>query len=253
MAVLTTEDERLARDLRALAVQLTLRDQRERMRLAGILHDHLQQLIVAARMRVEAMGRTGAEGYREVCAILDEAIREARSLAAELGPAALQQHGLCGGLRSLAGLMSRSGAFAVHLTGEETDVPVTEDMRLLVFDCVRELLLNASRHSGAPSAEVTVSVATDGFVEVEVRDGGRGFDLDAVRERRAGGGSGLFGVEQRLVPAGGSLRVISTPGRGTIATVRVPVAAASDTPGRSGQGDQPTYSTAGEPCDSRTA
>ncbi len=95
-----------ATQLRALAGELTLTEQRERSRLAKFLHDHLQQLLVAAKYRTAVLGRAGDEVVRqatkEVEELIDESIAESRSLTAELSPPILHEAGLNAGLEWLA-------------------------------------------------------------------------------------------------------------------------------------------------------
>ena len=93
--------------LRALAGELTLTERRERKRLAKVLHDHIQQLLVAAKYRVVALGREESDRAkqfaREIGELIDESIAESRSLTAELSPPVLHEGGLNAGLNGLPG------------------------------------------------------------------------------------------------------------------------------------------------------
>ena len=83
--------EHRAAQLRALAGELTLSEQRERSRLAKVLHDHLQQLLVAAKFRLTILGRCGDDVLKQAASeieeLIDESIASSRSLTAELEPA----------------------------------------------------------------------------------------------------------------------------------------------------------------------
>jgi CheY-like chemotaxis protein len=222
--------ERLAEramQLRALAGEITLSEQRERRRLAGILHDHLQQLLVAAKFRVTALGQTGDDetgrAASEVEQLLNTSIAEARTLTAELSPPTLRTGGLKGDLAWLARSMADRHGLSVALSVEDDLPHLAEDVRILLFESVRELLFNAAKHAHVPSAEVTVRRAAGQTISITVSDEGAGFDTS--RLKRAGetdGGFGLFSVRERLDMLGGSMVIDSAPGRGSQFTLAVP-------------------------------
>lgn len=226
----TREVEQQALQLRALAGQLSSTEQRERKRLARILHDHIQQLIVAAQMQVDWMTRdqnftrvrTTARG---VHGMLQEALQASRSLTVELSPPVLQETGLIGGLNWLASRMQETHQFSVNLRASNRAEPPTEDVRFLLFECVRELLLNAVKHSGVRKADVTLARKNKNSIWLSVRDKGAGFNPDVVRKRRPEESSfGLFSIQERVAQLGGRMELDSAPGRGTEVTLIVPVA-----------------------------
>jgi signal transduction histidine kinase len=225
----TAQVQRLADQLHALAVQLSRTEQRERKRVARILHDHIQQLLVAARMQLAAARRDhDVERVQSMLlgadAVLQEAVDASRSVAIELSPPILHQAGLIGGLKWLAARMAESNDFRVHLRADETAEPAAEELRLLLFECVRELLFNALKHSGAREAHVALDRAGDGSARIVVQDEGRGFDPEQLRTRQAGDLTfGLFSIQQRLVDIGGEMAIDAAPGRGTRITLAVPL------------------------------
>ena len=88
-----------------------------------------------------------------------------------------------------------------------------------VFRVVQESLTNVTRHSQA--REVVISMQRCGpHLQVVVRDDGQGFDTDVVGKGR---GFGLFGMRERVLALGGSLRIASAPGQGTAVTIKLPV------------------------------
>ena len=94
--------EHRAEQLRALAAELTQAEHRERRRLAHIIHDHLQQLLVGAKfglgsLRNNVKTKAAQETIGQLADTLDEAIRSARSLTAELSPQVLHEKGPDGG------------------------------------------------------------------------------------------------------------------------------------------------------------
>jgi signal transduction histidine kinase len=75
----------------------------------------------------------------------------------------------------------------------------------------QEAIVNAARHSGAPSVAVYAEVEPD-QVTVFVRDRGRGFDFGLVANDRGGIAESITGRMQRN---GGRAAIRSIPGRGT--------------------------------------
>lgn len=224
----TAEVRQQADQLRALAVDLSRTEQRERKRLARVLHDHIQQLLVAARMKLEWIRREEhPEKSRETAdgldAILKEALAASRSLTLDLSPPALHEAGLAGGLSWLASRMLEKNQFVVHLRADGQAEPHLEEMRFLLFECVRELLFNIIKHAGVEEAQVFLSRTAEGLVQVTVSDSGKGFDPDRLLRRRSDEVTfGLFSIQQRLAHIRGSMEIESKPGRGTKITLTVP-------------------------------
>jgi CheY-like chemotaxis protein/anti-sigma regulatory factor (Ser/Thr protein kinase) len=94
------------------------------------------------------------------------------------------------------------------------------DQALLVFQSVRELLLNIAKHSGTGEAFLSLDQA-DGYLRIEVRDEGRGF---TVSSHTTGASSrfGLFSIRERMRALGGTFDIESAPGKGTTATLTLP-------------------------------
>jgi PAS domain S-box-containing protein len=224
----TAELVQRAAQLRALAGELTLYEQRERRRMAKILHDHLQQLLVGAKYSITALNDHCDKAVQQVSwkvgQLLDESIHASRSLTAELSPPILQVAGLNAGLEWLVRWMNDKHGLCVELT-MDADPPLAEDVKLLLFESVRELLFNTVKHSQSRSAAVHVREIEDS-VQITVLDQGCGFDLNAVRwvgERAAG--FGLFTIRERLELIGGRLQMESAPGKGSRFVLSAPTEA----------------------------
>ena len=185
--------------LRALAGELTLSEQRERWRLAKVLHDHLQQLLVAAKFRTAIVGRLGDDLTRQATAeiehLLDESISSARELTSELSPPVLHQAGLPAGLEWLARWMADRHALHVNLAIEGGLPPLAEDVRILLFESVRELLFNVVKHANVASADVSVGRVAGDDIRIAVSDSGAGFDPGTLKQAgEVGSGFGLFSI-----------------------------------------------------------
>jgi PAS domain S-box-containing protein len=222
----TAELAHRAAQLRALTGELTLAEQRERTRLAKILHDHLQQLLVAAKFRLAILDK-GAEdvmkeGIKEVEQLIDESIASSRSLTAELSPPILHQAGLNAGLEWLAKRMADRQGLLVDLELEEIE-PLPDDLTILLFESVRELLFNVAKHAQTRSSTISLRKVY-GFLQLAVSDRGVGFDPAVMsRAGESGRGFGLFSVQERLELFGGKLEIRSAPGQGSRIFLSVPM------------------------------
>jgi PAS domain S-box-containing protein len=230
-------------ELHALASELTLTEQRERVRLAEVIHDGLQQLIVAAKLRVGLLGRDAdprlREGCQDIGRLLDEAAANARSLTADLSPPILRTGGLFGGLQWLTRWSQEKHHVAVRLTSSATPLPpLPEDVTVLLFQSVRELLFNAVKYAEVAEAAVTLAWAPPDLT-LTVADTGVGFDPTTLRgEGGTGGGFGLARIRHRLELLGGCMHIASAPGQGTRVTLAVRVLPA-DQPARRAPHPQP--------------
>jgi PAS domain S-box-containing protein len=218
---------RRGEQLRMLASQLTLVEQRERRRMATVLHDELQQLLVGARFRLSHLGRASKSELHQIAVeaagLIDQAVDCSRSLTAELNPPILQHGGLVAELEWLVIWMRRKYSLTVELKADERAEIPNEDMAVLLFQSVRELLFNTFKHARVKQAKVDVQ-RNNRHIEVTVSDQGIGFDPHAVvlNVGEAFGGFGLFSIRERLDLMGGQMEIDSALGRGSRITLRVP-------------------------------
>ncbi len=225
----TASAERKARQLRKLASELTQSEQRERKRLARVLHDHLQQLLVGARFHLGMVKQRyqsdeSLQGtIRQIDGMIDESIEASRSLTVELSPPILFEGSLPQVLDWLCLWMQEKHGLTVDLRVRAGADPEAEDIRVFLFQAVRELLFNVVKHAGTSRADVSLSPDGQNRVRITVIDKGRGFDPadhDAPGSRTSV--FGLYGIKERLDLLGGTMKMESTPGRGTCITLLAP-------------------------------
>jgi signal transduction histidine kinase len=210
-----------------LASTLTLAEQEERRRIAQILHDDLQQLLYAIRMRITNVGvdLAGADALvkqqiQEVDSWLTDAIRITRRLTVELSPPMLKEEGLVDALGWLATQMAEDNDLRVAILAEHPIRIASQDIRVLLFQIVRELLFNVVKHTLVDQATVELHEDDASQLLIIVADKGRGFDVGAASAAHAGG-FGLFSVRERLAFFGGQMTIVSAPGAGTQVTVSI--------------------------------
>lgn len=227
-----------AEQLGRLSSELTMAEHRERRRLAKILHDHLQQLLVSARFNLETLeGHVYDECWRtveNVMELIKESLEVSRSLSVELSPPILYEGGLIRALEWLVRWMNEKHGLGVSLVEKDSrDIELREDVKTLLFSAVRELLLNVIKHAQVMTARVDVSRQDNEHIRIIVSDPGAGFDPIRLwnDNRQFASGFGLFSIRERLQLMGGQCHITSSPGEGTSVTLIAPVQEAEDAAG----------------------
>ncbi|MFB3906591.1 MAG: MASE3 domain-containing protein [Acidobacteriota bacterium] len=220
----TAEARKRSVQLRALASQITEAEQRERRRLAQILHDHLQQILVAARLHLSAghsrfKDDRHENSWRQVDELLQQAIALSRSLTVELYPPILNESGLPAALEWLRSWSFEQHHLKVEVCADPAANPANETVRAFLFQAVRELLFNVVKHAGSSEVRLVLTAVGDNL-EILVQDNGRGFDLTREGSRQ---GFGLYSIKERLEILGGSMTVYSEPGCGTSIHLTAPL------------------------------
>jgi signal transduction histidine kinase len=218
------------RQVRELASALTLAEQRERQRISQVLHDHVQQMLYGIQMRSQLIGLDTPpssvlrDHLKAMEQLVNDAIRATRTLAVELSPPVLQSEGLAAALEWLAQNMAELHGLQVATDLRADCRKTNNDLCVLLFQLVRELLFNVVKHAGVQRAELTMWEQDEHLV-VCVADNGCGFEVDIIRKPRDHkGGFGLYSVSERLLLFGGRLEIESQPGHGVRATIIVPQA-----------------------------
>ncbi|MFO7964879.1 MAG: PAS domain S-box protein [Desulfobacterales bacterium] len=223
----TVELEKRASQLARLSSELTLSEQRERDRIAEVLHDHLQQLIVGAKIGQETLianlDQSARSMAERVLDLVSLSLRTSRSLSAELSPSVLRTGNFSASLKWLCDWMLETHGLAVELDIAHDLFLDREDLVILLFQSIRELLLNVVKHAGVASAGVSAEYKR-GKLRIVVADRGKGFVPKHIIEgEEAGSRFGLFSIEERLMHLGGKLKVESVLEKGTTISLIVPV------------------------------
>ena len=231
----TKELETTQNRLRAMAVDLSLTEQRQRTRVATELHDYLAQLLVVAKMKVfqakslaEPASRT-ASLLNQTQEVLDQSLTYTRTLVADLAPPMLQESGLAAALQWVADSMQRHDLTVSLDLQVLNEGAISKDQTVLICQSVRELLINASKYSHTNQATVR-GYMRNSTLEVQVIDYGEGFEATALLESPSATASkfGLFSIRERMRALGGWFQIDSTPGHGTTATLGLPCVKTDD-------------------------
>jgi PAS domain S-box-containing protein len=226
-------------EVRRLASDLTKAEQRERHRIAQILHEDLQQRIYAVKMQLEflqeGLGTENRLISQEIGSVnkqLAEILAHTRHLSVELSPPILRDEGLTQAFQWLAFQMEKQHGIQIAVKAEGSYFIADESLRVMLFTCVRELLFNIVKHAGVNQALVSLR-QSNADLQIEVQDQGKGFDIAVLEEgdkiikeegepRRHS--FGLPTLRHQLGLIGGQMEIQSEPDRGTFITITIPYA-----------------------------
>jgi signal transduction histidine kinase len=212
---------------------LQLRDD-ERRKLARDLHDSMGQLLAAvsidlsfAERESASLSPKAAKAVHEAADLVQQIIKEVRTISHLLHPPLLDEAGLGSAIRCyLDGYAERSNvAVTFEFPADFGRLPI--EVETAIFRIVQEALTNVHRHSGSPSARICIRRDFQ-FVEVTVEDYGKGIPSKGLSDLKSNGrsGVGIRGMRERVKQFGGSLE-ISSNGHGTLLVARLHVAESS--------------------------
>ncbi len=223
---LTTELEKSRDDLRRLASELVLAEERERKRIATILHDEICQTLAVAKMRIDMLQKMAADGesrqiVQEAKDFITQSVQETRALMNNIGNPLLFDMGVAAACESLADRLMANHPIQIYCDIRDSFKELSPEVKVILFQVIRELLNNVIKHSGARNARIIMH-RKDGRIRATVKDDGRGFDPQKLGAPTSEGGFGLFSIRERLMAFNGALQIESSPGTGTAVTATLP-------------------------------
>jgi signal transduction histidine kinase len=217
---------------------LTLAEEHERRRLATELHDRISQSLVISKIKLEALRKCGYgekldKAIEEVCNSIGQTIQHTRTLTFDLGSPVLYELGFEMAVSEwLTSQIQEKHGLAVEFEDDGRPKPLEDDVRVLLFRDVRELLINVVKHAGAHKVKVSIRKLGN-RISVTVEDDGAGFDpAETISMAAKRGEFGLFSIRERLEDLGGHLQIDSAPGQGCKVTMTAPLKRKEITSGR---------------------
>ena len=215
-------------ELHQLSQQLITAHEMQRTHLARELHDDVGQILVGLSLSMVAKSQSG-DGVASVDQIhhwrqmLQEALDHLHSLALDLRPPALDQHGLAAAVAAHIDRVRASVGTDIRVDVDANLGRLTPAEEITCFRIVQEALTNAVKYSGAQHIWVSLRTADAGLC-VTIGDDGTGFDVAATRDRAMrGNGIGLLNMRERAACVGGRLDIASSPGHGTEVRATLPI------------------------------
>ncbi len=208
-----------------LSRRLIERQEEERKRIAGDLHDSLSQNLVIIKTR--AMLSLGErdnlenvfEQIQEIADAAAESLAEVREIAANLRPFQIDRLGLTKAVEALV-RKADTPHLKVRAHTEKIDRLLKPEMEINLYRIVQESLNNIIKHSAATEATVVIE-RDEKMIEVQIQDNGKGFDLHEVHRTDStdGSGFGLIGIYERARILGTVPLIETSAGKGT--TIRL--------------------------------
>jgi PAS domain S-box-containing protein len=216
------------RKLRNLSHELILAEDHERKRIATALHGDVGQTLAFLKLKIGGIKR--GKSYQQVTNSLEEiynlvqqAIASTRSLMYIISPTILYELGFIPAIDWLTESFLKRYGINCKFNDDGKKKPLVEDIKILLFHAVKELLTNIRKHAHAKKAEIFIK-RENNKVFIKVSDNGVGFDtskLDSYTEENIG--FGLLNIRERLDMVGGSFEIESKKGKGTKVTLRAPL------------------------------
>jgi two-component system, NarL family, sensor histidine kinase DegS len=201
----------------------------ERKRLAMDIHDGIGQMLTSLKFQFESIDlkdkEKAAAKIREIEQLIREVIREVRKVTFNLKPTVLGDFGLSAALNVFVQEIGKLTDIKLifHSSGEEIE-RLPQKTENNIFRIIQEAINNAIKYSGAQTIYVDMRQSHETLV-ITVKDEGHGFDLKLVEGRNVNieSGRGFFNMYERTEYVNGTLVIDSTPGKGTVVTLTVPV------------------------------
>ncbi len=218
------ELEHRAFQLQKLTLELSQAEDRERRRMAEVLHDGLQQQLAAAKFHLGLLSRRAKAdaAMQEIAGQLDKMLRDAieqsRSLSHELSPAVLYQSDLGETFEWLARQVQGKHGLVVHTEVHGRVDSQSESVKAFLFRAGQELLFNAVKHAKVKEARLRLQ-RRNGSLWLTIGDHGRGFNPNVVARAA---GFGLLSIRERVGLLGGRMKIRSIPNKGSVFLISVP-------------------------------
>lgn len=217
-------------DLQQLSNQILQAQELERGRIARELHDGIGQLLTGLKLNLESLygsipeqQETPRARLADAIQLSAQAIEDLRGISLDLRPSMLDDLGLLPTLDWLCVEITRRHGIQVQFTSDLDDVQIPDATESAIYRIVQEGLANIVKHAKAHSARVELTRA-DNAIHLSILDDGCGFDINEPPARHPeGSGSGLLNMKERAAMLGGTFRVSSTPGEGTLLSLKIPL------------------------------
>lgn len=199
-------------------------EENERQRMSSNLHDGLGQLLSAVRMNIQAaeekFGNSVEEqnSYNKIITLIDDSIREMRSITHQMMPGAFVRQGLGGALKNLIEKIE-SPTLEVNLNIEGLNENYDQKIQIILYRIFQECINNVIKHASATRLYISLIQSKEN-IESTIEDNGVGFDARKLNNKA---GIGLENIRSRVNFLKGNLDISSAPGKGTLIAFQIPI------------------------------
>ena len=200
-------------------------EENERQRMSATLHDGLGQILSVIKMNMQSMQTslnkdTRAEGiYNNTMSLMDDSIKEMRSVSHQIMmPNNMMRVGLANALKNLVEKID-SNKLKIHLNIEGVHNNIDQNIQLMMYRIFQESINNVIKHAQATLLDISV-MQVNGVLHATIEDNGVGFSPEKLSDAK---GIGLENIKTRLRFLKGEMDIDSSPGKGTLLAIHVPV------------------------------
>lgn len=223
-----TERKAADQKLRSLTSELISTEERERHRVAIFLHDEIGQALALCKIKLRSIQKSNPilndeSNLREILHLVDDSIKNTRSLTFDLSPPILYEMNFPLALKLLTEQLLDGHSIQLEFSSDGKPFTLKDEMKVITYHVVREIVINTIKHAQAHQVTLDLAVQNDRLL-ITVADDGIGLKAqcgEGVPGSQSG--FGLFNIRERLSHLGGSLELHSSEGQGTRATISIPM------------------------------
>lgn len=199
--------------------------EKERLRLAGELHDNLGSTLATVRMQIENLERnlTKVEDPKALLnkthSLVNEVYDKVRSISHERNSGVMAKDGLLPAVQKLARTVSNANSLTIDVQDFGLENRIANELEITIFRIIQELVTNIVKHAHATEANISLT-QHDNELNIMVEDNGKGFIAEKFQDKD---GMGLGSIERRIEHLDGAMEVDSTIGRGTSVSIDIPL------------------------------
>lgn len=212
-----------------LALSIIRAQEEERRRVAREIHDgpaqSLANIVMRAEYCLKLLEKCPGKVREELQALQNivlTSLQDIRKIIFDLRPMVLDDLGLIPALKRYFSAYAEQYGLEVEFLCFGQQRRLDSAVEIALFRIVQEAVNNIKKHAKVKNAVVKMEMLPD-KVTVVIRDEGQGFDLEAIQNRKEGGGFGLLGMKERVQLLKGQLKIITAPGKGTTVSVTIPL------------------------------
>jgi PAS domain S-box-containing protein len=211
------------KQLKSLTSQMFLIEEREKRQIATELHDCIGQTLALAKIKLGLLNKLAPSpelksSAKEILHLIEQTIKETRTLTFELSPPILYELGFEHAIKWLIDQIYEKYGIRTTLIDDGSEKPFDSNIRFFLFQAVRELMINIAKHAQSDSARITLSRIKNRLT-ISVTDYGTGFSETTSQTS----GFGLFNIRERMNHINGKFSLSSVPGEGTVVTLEAPL------------------------------
>ncbi len=216
------------RKMKNLSHKLTLAEEHERKRIATTLHAEIGQTLAFLKLKIGELKEKESspntrKSLEEVHNLVQNAITSSRSLMTQISPSILYELGFIPAVDWLAENILNENNIKYDFSDDQKEKPLTDDLRILLFQAVRELFVNIRKHAKAKKVQISIKRNKE-TIQIEIKDDGIGFDISALDSYCENDiGFGLLNIRSRIDVVGGHFEIESHKNKGTKITLKAPI------------------------------